>query len=616
MIFDVEGDGLWPTKIHVMSYQKDGEKVKSTTNYDEMRSLLLNAKKLIGHNITLYDIPHLERILQIKIQARLIDTLFLSWYLNHKRIIHGLDSYGEEFGIPKPKVDDWHNLSVEEYTHRCEEDVKINKRLWESLRKKLLKVYDNKADANRLLRYLEFKADCIREQHRSKWKFDKVKAELLLADLSDQAETRIEVLRKAMPKVPKYDTRTKPKKPFKQDGTYSVVGAKWFKLLKDHNLPEDYNGEVKVLVSEEEPKPSSPIQVKDWLFSLGWEPRSFKYSKNSKGEENKIPQVRVDGEDGKELCPSVKELIKDNPIIEELEGLTVLQHRISILKGFLENEEDGWLIADVGGLTNTLRFKHRVLVNLPGVDKPFGADIRGCLIADDGHVLCGSDMCSLEENTKKHYMYDYDPEYVIEMSKPGFDAHLDLAVQAGKTTQQEVDDWKEKKPNAIELTPLRKKFKPVNYGCVYGVQAPRLARDNGWSKSEAQELIDVYWQRNWAVKEVEKNVYVKKVDGEMWLWNPVARLYYSLRFEKDKFSTLNQGTGVFCFDSWIREFRKVRSQLTGQFHDEIILSIKKGAEEKCTALLKEAIQRVNDKLKLNVVLDVDVQFGKTYADIH
>lgn len=616
MIFDAEFDGFNPTKIHVMSYQKDGEKVKSTTDYDEMRELLLGSKTLIGHNITLYDIPHLERILNIEIKTRLIDTLFLSWYLNHKRIIHGLDSYGEDFGIPKPKVDDWHNLSVEEYIHRCEEDVKINKRLWESLKKKLHKIYDNKSDANRLLRYLEFKADCISEQHRSKWKFDKPKAESLLADLSSQAETRVEALRAAMPKVPKYDVKTRPKKPFKQDGSYSVVGAKWFKLLKDRGLPEDYDGEVKILASEEEPNPGSHAQVKDWLFSLGWEPESFNYTKNANGEENKVPQVRVDGESGKELCPSVKKLTKDNPIIEELEGLTILQHRISILEGFLKNEKDGYLIADVGGLTNTLRFKHRVLVNLPGVDKPFGADIRGCLIADDGYVLCGSDKSSLEENTKKHYMYEYDPEYVIEMSKPGFDAHLDLAIQAGKTTQQEVDDWKEGKPNAVELKPLRKKFKPVNYGCVYGVQATRLARDNGWSKAEAQELIDVYWKRNWAVKEVEKNTKVKKVDGEMWLWNPVARLYYSLRFEKDKFSTLNQGTGVFCFDSWIREFRKVRPQLTGQFHDEVILQIKEGAEDKCTKLLKEAVDRVNDNLKLNVTLDIETQFGKSYADIH
>lgn len=618
MIFDVEADGLLDkaTKIHVLSYTKPNGKIVSTTDYDEMKIILLKEKILIGHNIILYDVPLLERILKIKIKAKLIDTLALSWYLNHKRIRHGLEEYGVEYGIPKPKIDDWHNLTIEEYIHRCEEDVKINVKLWKQLKNKLLSIYDSKEQANRLLNYLSFKFDCVREQHNSKWKLDKPKAEQLLEELSDQAEEKMSQLIDIMPKVPKYIIKKKPKKPYKADGSYSVIGAQWFKLLKEHNLPKDYEDEVKILSHYEEPKPNAPQQVKDWLYSLGWVPTSFAYSKDVEGNERKIPQIRVEGSDGKELCSSVKKLIDDNPELEYLEGLTVLQHRIGILKGFLDNEKEGYVIADIGGLTNTLRFKHRVLVNLPGVHKPFGVDIRGCLIAKDGNILCGSDMASLEENTKKHYMYPYDPEYVKEMSKPGFDAHLDLAIQAGKTTQEEVDLWKAGDKNVKDLTLLRKNFKPVNYGCVYGVQAPRLARDNGWKRKDAQVLIDVYWKRNWAVKEVEKNTVVKKIKNEMWLLNPVSGLYYSLRFEKDKFSTLNQGTGVYCFDTWIKHFRKNRPQLTGQFHDEIIIEIKDGYQQECTDLLRKAIDDTNEQLKLNVTLDIDIQFGYNYAEIH
>jgi len=102
----------------------------------------------------------------------------------------------------------------------------------------------------------------------------------------------------------------------------------------------------------------------------------------------------------------------------------------------------------------------------------------------------------------------------------------------------------------------------------------------------------------------------------MWLYNPVSKLWYSLRYEKDRFSTLNQSTGVFCFDSWIREFRSVRPQLTAQFHDEVVLTVKQGAEDKCRKMLKDAINRVNDKLKLNIKLDVDIQFGPDYSRIH
>jgi hypothetical protein len=35
----------------------------------------------------------------------------------------------------------------------------------------------------------------------------------------------------------------------------------------------------------------------------------------------------------------------------------------------------------------------------------------------------------------------------------------------------------------------------------------------------------------------------------MWLYNPVSKFWYSAIY-KDIFSTLNQGTGVYCFDTW------------------------------------------------------------------
>ena len=102
----------------------------------------------------------------------------------------------------------------------------------------------------------------------------------------------------------------------------------------------------------------------------------------------------------------------------------------------------------------------------------------------------------------------------------------------------------------------------------------------------------------------------------MWLWNPISKLWYSLRYEKDIFSTLNQGSGVYCFDTWIKHFRKKRPQLTGQMHDEVILEVKKGHREGAEKLLRDAIDETNKELKLNRDLDIDVQFGDTYAEIH
>ena len=211
-------------------------------------------------------------------------------------------------------------------------------------------------------------------------------------------------------------------------------------------------------------------------------------------------------------------------------------------------------------------------------------------------------------------MFPHDPDYVAEMSKPGFDEHLDLAKLAGECTQEDIDLYNEgSKP---ELKPIRKKFKPANYAGIYGVAKKTLSRQTGMSQSECQKLLDIYWERNWSVKKVSEELDVKTIDGEMWLFNPVSGFWYSLRYEKDRFSTLNQGTGVYCFDRWIWYILSKREQLTGQFHDEIILEIMEHGRDKCYDLLKWAIEQVNDELKLNVKLDVDIQFGKKYSEIH
>ena len=67
---------------------------------------------------------------------------------------------------------------------------------------------------------------------------------------------------------------------------------------------------------------------------------------------------------------------------------------------------------------------------------------------------------------------------------------------------------------------------------------------------------------------------------------------------------------------WIKNAFEIRPQITGQFHDEWILCIKKGYRDQCTKLLKDAVYKVNEQLNLNRALDVDVQFGPDYSSVH
>jgi len=612
MIFDIETDGLLDdlTKIHVMSYSPDGNKVYHTHDYDEMRRVLLEADKLIGHNIIRFDIPAVEKVLNIKVKAMLVDTLALSWYLNHSKSKHGLQSYGEDYGIPKPQIEDWNNLTPEQYAHRCDEDVKINSRLWRDLGYKLSKLYPNPIDRDKFIDYLSFKLDCAREQETLQWKLDVKKATDYKEQWEKLREDTVGKLSDAMPRKDLTRVVNRPKVMYKKDGEFSSHGERWVSLCKEYKMPITTQTFV-VKTGEEKANPNSTDQVKDWLFSIGWKPRTFKFLKdNNTGKNRKIEQVRK----GSELCPSVKKLSVVDSRIDLLEGLSVLSHRIGIIKSFVECEKDGYLQATIAGLTNTLRFKHsKPLVNLPSVDKPYGKEIRGCLSSPEGHTLCGADMTSLEDTTKRHYMKPLDPDYVKEMSKDGFDPHLDLAKHAGLITQCDID-----KHNSGEksLKDLRKNYKVVNYSATYGVGASTLARNTGMSESEAKNLLKAFWSRNWSVEAVAKGVRIKDLFGSMWLQNPVSKFWYSLRSDKDRFSTLNQGTGVYCFDNWVKFCRQQGLETVGQFHDEVIALVKRGEEDEVVNIMHNSIKDLNQLLKLNVDLGMEAQFGNNYAEIH
>lgn len=443
IVFDLETDGFLNvlTKVHVFSWSEVGSGViESTSDLRTIQQVLSKATTVVGHNIVGFDLPALQKF-GITTDADIIDTIVLSWYLEPKRLKHGLGDWGVTVGVPKPVVEDWDNLSYEDYKHRCEEDVKINLDVLAILERKLIRLYPDPEDRKRLTDYLTFKMQCARDQEVYGWRLDVPKAQALQLTLQQMKEKSEQELSAAMPKKPITKVMNPPKIMYKKDGTLSARGEAWQQLMKDHFMPLSTMQPITILVGHEDGNPGAHQQVKDWLYELGWKPQTFKYIRG-KGinEERKIPQIR----DGSELCKSVLELVEQAPSIKLLENLTVVSHRLGVVNGYLSCEIDGWLSAGIAGLTNTFRFKHKKpLVNLPAVDKPWGTELRGCLIAPKGEVLVGCDMVSLEDTTKRHYMQPLDPDYVESMNVKGYDPHLDLAVHAGAITQSEYDFYVE-----------------------------------------------------------------------------------------------------------------------------------------------------------------------------
>lgn len=622
-VYDVETDGLLDsaTKIHCLSIcwidQNGKMQVKSTSNYDEMRKFFLRKDiTRIGHNITLYDERVVAKLLNIDTlisKGQIVDTLALSWCLFTDRIRHGLEDWGIDLGTRKVEIKDWKNLSTEEYIKRCETDTIINMKLWNMCKHRLMELYDNdEKEVLRFIDYLQFKLDCIREQEDEKLKIDIEYVNNSLNELRKEKQEKEDILKSIMPKVPIVTKKTFKNVIVLEDGSIYSKGD----LLYDHYYDQGYKPKFEyireTIKGYKEPNPNSTDQKKNWLYSLGWKPQHFKHVKEENGSTRKIPQISSQQNVGS-ICDSIKELFVKEPKLEVLEGLSVLGHRIALLEGFLENQKDGYIEASMAGLTNTLRLKHSNIVNLPGVKKAYGKMIRGALIAEDDGILCGSDMSSLEDSTKQHYMYFHDPKYVSEMRVPGFDPHLDIAVLSGLMTKQDAEDHKK---GIKDFGAIRSKAKTVNFASVYGAGPPKIALTANISLKEAKLLHKIYWERNKSVKQVADNCEVKLIGAKKWLRNPISGFWYSLRADKDKFSTLNQGTGVYCFDKYIRHVRNQGIKISLQMHDEILFKTTESNKEVIKWKLKDAIAQVNNELKLNIPLGISMDFGKSYADCH
>jgi hypothetical protein len=623
-VVDIETDGFIASKIHVMSVGYKNEQgvweVTSTNDYEAIERLMTNEENtIIGHNFIPFDAVEIERVLGIKVKATIIDTLALAWYIYPERVnSYGLAAFGEDYGIPKPKIDDWEGLTYKQYANRCEEDVKINIKVWEDIREKLLELYTDTDDLQRFIKYLMFKMDCVAHQRKIKCKIDLDKVRENIAILETLKDPKIKSLVDAMPMGKLI--KVKPASMAKKDGTPSVRADKWYEYLRENNLP---------LTTEEvreDANPASNKQLKDWLDSLGWKPKLFK-----EGANGDVPQVR---NADRELCESVLELVSIEPAISDLDGLSVINHRLGVLNAFLDTVDDnGYTVASMSGFTNTLRLRHaRPIANLPGVTGDIkremgeghtkewaiashlrdGQIIRECIVAPEGFTLCGSDVTSLEDNTKRHYMWDYDPEYVQDQMVEGFDPHLDLAIKAGAINEEDIPQLKADG----KLKPIRDIYKMANYSCIYGVGATKLADATGLTVKEAKEVIEKYWDRNWSIRQLPNDMIVKNVNGQQWLLNPLNKFWYSIRAEKDIFSTLNQGTGAYVFDCWVKLMMQKGIIPFLQYHDEKLSLCPIGKEAEYKQILDDSMSSVNDLLKLNIEITVDVQFGHSYADVH
>lgn len=633
---------------------KDREKLQSILNRGDT--------VLIMHNGICYDLEALKFFGFDVSKVKIVDTLYLAWYLDFHagRNRFGLESYGEDFGVPKPPIDDWENLTQEEYDNRVYGDINIQKKLWLKLCRQFAELYgiaeDGMMETNvfnhHCMKYLMWKGELLRQQQESKWKFEVEKAEPLLQEIEQKVEEKFEALKGVMPPVPVYKVAKPPSKRFKKNGTLSETGKRWKELAEQHGFNLKHNEEIKYIGKYNEPNPASPQQVKDWLYSLGWVPETFEFKKDENGERS-IPQVYIKNSGGK-VCPSVEKLAEENPDVAHLVGLGVYKHRKAMVAGWLSSHREGFLEARANGFTNTLRLKHAELVNIPSGRVLLGQQIRSLLVVrDPNHTLTGSDLSSLESRWKFHHQFPLDPDYVNQQMSEDFDPHLALAEIAGLLTNDEVNFYKVKEagfPASMyggsvldtmlswpedqqvaevkRIAKLRAVGKNGTYACQYGAGAKTVARTAKVGIEIGKQIVDGYRELNWSIDVIASNCFVKKTSFGDFLLNPTNKMFYPLKTAKDRFSTLIQGSGSYTLDLWLMfQNRRIvqadkagkfkfRPMLLATFHDEEIYEHHDDDTELMTSIIQDSMKDTNEALKLNVELGCDIKHGKNYYEIH
>lgn len=127
---DIETTGLLPdmegkeSDLHVLGvsyFNGTSWSIKTTNKKEDVKKVFEDPNNtIVGHNFFLFDLPALEKIFKgINIQATIIDSLILAWYIEPNRLKegkrYGLGDYGEQYGVPKPEIgsEEWAGLSEE-----------------------------------------------------------------------------------------------------------------------------------------------------------------------------------------------------------------------------------------------------------------------------------------------------------------------------------------------------------------------------------------------------------------------------------------------------------------------------------------------------------------------
>ena len=574
-ILDLECDNLLNkvTKIHCI-VMKDINTNEVFTNLNVCIEKIKTAKMLIGHNIIAFDIPVIEKILKIKTDAELFDTLVacrliyahikeIDFKLMHngfpKNLIgsQSLKAWGHRLKEHKgEKPQSWETFTPEMLIY-CEQDVHVTHKLYNKI---LTKEYSEEA------LNLEHEVQILCTQMMANGiGFDTKEAQKLYSSLSGEREQLSLELQKVFPAwieenkfVPKRDNK---------------------KLGYKAGIPFIKKKEIQF-------NPNSRDHIAFRLkHNRNWKPKEF------------TPDGRAKVDD---------EILKQLPWPETkvLSRYFMIQKRIAqIAEGnnaWLKLERNNRVYGSIntnGAITGRATHSNPNLAQVPAVILEYGPECRSLFCASEGNVLVGADMSQIELRVLGHYMAAYDGgEYADDVING--DIHT-RTLQALGLKQEER--W------------LAKRFM---YTWLYGGGGKKLGEVMGTTTEEGFKLKDKFLKKIPALKKLVTKVQEVSNNGDIGALDG-RRIF--CRSQHSALNSLLQSGAAIASKYWIAECKSFLNEdckLVAWIHDELILEVKKEKADYVKAEVIKAIERAGIKSRLRVPLTGDSNIGHTWKAIH
>ncbi len=253
------------------------------------------------------------------------------------------------------------------------------------------------------------------------------------------------------------------------------------------------------------------------------------------------------------------------------------------------------------------------LQNIP-IRTPEGRRIRQAFIAPEGQVLLAADYSQIELRIMAHLSADPG---LVQAFTDDRDVHQATAAEVFGMALDDVTDDQ------------RRSAKAINFGLMYGMSAFGLAKQLGIGRGEAQEYVNLYFDRYPGVKaymdgireKAAANGFVETVFGRR-LYLPEINARNANRRQYAERTAINapmQGTAadiikraMISVHRWLQDER-APARMIMQVHDELVFEVEK---DSVADVRDRVIELMNDAATLSVPLKVDAGVGLNWDEAH